>query len=85
MNSDYVSTNAHPNITAALKRLNSVYPSISKNKSIDEYVEMRIITHITTRSLMFKIDQDLPAEIRSAIEETLRDQAKKLRMEVITQ
>ena len=82
---DHPAEHANKNITAALRRLNAVYPEIAKRKSLDECVELRIINNLVSRALMYKIDEDLPENIRTAIRETLLDQARKLRMEVITQ
>ena len=74
----------HTRISAALKRLNSVYPAIAKRKSLDECVALRIINNLVSRALMYKINNDLPEDTKAAIRETLLDQARKLRMEVIT-
>lgn len=77
-------SDAYTSLNLAVKRLNTSYPDFTRQKGLEEYVTFRIIDDHVSRGLLYKIDGDLPEDIKAAIRNEIITQAKKLRIEVIT-
>jgi hypothetical protein len=84
MSRDWFDKNAYDALAFAVKRLNHIYPSVSKNKRLEEYVRFKITQDWTARVLLYKIEDGLPPDVKEAIRNAIIDEAKKLRIEVIT-
>ena len=84
MSRDWFDKNAYAALNLAIKRLNPHYPSITVHRRLEELVSFKITQDWVSRGLLYKIEGDLPEDIKAAIRNAIVDEAKKLRIEVIT-
>lgn len=67
----------------AVQRLNTSYPTAT-NKGLEEHVEFKIIKPYIQRELLYKIDDQLDADVKAAIRDAIKNEAQKLRIKVLT-
>jgi hypothetical protein len=77
-------SDAYASLNLAVKKLNSSYPNLSQQKGLEQYVTFRIIDDRVSRGLLYKIDDNLPEDLKDAMRVEILKQAKKLRINVIT-
>ena len=75
---------AYKALKFAVQRLNAVFPQGTIDGGLEEHVEFRIIKLHFERELLYKIDHRLSDEIRDAIRDAIIEEAKELRIKVLT-